>query len=169
MYCGKCGASIPDDAQFCSECGFKTNNSKSQNDSIYDELNGQRTGVDGQRPKALFSGVFGYIVGFVITLIIIGCIKAAFSYFFIPFYLEKSFKIELDDMHIDYEIVETDYDRNDKELTVIIVTDNAKYKAKVEPLGKTKIEYSIRQTKRYNDKKAIIEWEEMKEEIDEKD
>ncbi len=80
--------------------------------------------------------------------------------------LEESFIKVMRNADVDYEIISRDYNRSDKELDLVIASDYAKYKVKVEPLGKKSVEYRVKQTKIYDDSKARDEWKRIKAEMD---
>lgn len=82
MYCVKCGKEIPDDAQFCSECGTKVGGGKRGYDFSGIDLSGLKKVVEAKQLKEIKRGMeivesckwffFASIIGLIISLFFLG-------------------------------------------------------------------------------------------------
>ena len=74
MFCGKCGANVPEGNSFCISCGAPVGNNEQGNQYFYGDNNGYPMYPNQQPVKKNNNVVIGIIVGVIIAAIIIICI-----------------------------------------------------------------------------------------------
>ena len=72
MYCKNCGQQIPDDAQFCSSCGYSTGsrpNNNEQNTQPQQTTNTNTQNKEHNEPKTALGVIFSLFLGLIGLLI----------------------------------------------------------------------------------------------------